>query len=373
MALKYLSEIKDLKGKKVLLRLDLNVPIEEGVITDDFRIVKILPTLEFLKNSGAKTIILAHLEDKIEKSLKKVCDKLNQYEKVSFVEDIFSSNAEEIISSLKDGDFLLSENLRKWPGEKNNDSDFSKKLASFGDIYVNEAFSASHRGHASIVGIPKYLPNYAGLLFEKEIKNLSLAFNTDKHPYVFILGGAKFETKLPLVKKFLNKADEVFILGALANDFFKDKGYEVGGSVVAEEKINLDDMINSSKIYLPLDLAVKDGINIITRKPNEVLKSEAIIDCGPETISLLKSHINEANFIVWNGPLGKYSDGRKESTKMLGEMIASGKAFSIVGGGDTISGLDKSNLDKFSFLSTAGGAMLSFLIDETLPGIKALE
>ncbi|MCC6448212.1 MAG: phosphoglycerate kinase [Chitinophagaceae bacterium] len=373
MSIKYLSSLSDLKDKKVLLRVDLNVPLEDGKISDDFRITKILPTLKFLKEAGAKTIILAHLEDKIEKSLKIVCEELNKYEKVSFIDDMFSDKTDESMSNLKSGDFVLFENLRKWPGEKKNDENFAKKMASFGDIYVNDAFSASHREHASIVGIPKFLPSYAGLLFEKEIYNLSLTFDIKKRPFVFILAGAKFETKLPLVEKFLPVADKIFVLGALANDVYKAKGFEVGTSLVSLG-MNFSKIINSNKLVLPIDVVVENSQkNKVEKFVSEVKKDEEMIDVGGGTMKMLKLEIEKSQFVLWNGPLGKFTSGMKDSTAKLGQIIVNSGAFSIVGGGDTVSALNKEDLNKFSFVSTGGGAMLDYLTKETLPGIEALK
>ena len=308
--MKFLSKAKiDLKGKKVLLRVDFNVPVKNGKIEDDFRIRQTMPTINFLKRKGAEIILLSHGNLKpVEKYL-----------------------------GMK---FALG-NLRNFPGEEKNDLEFAKKLAGLGDVYVNDAFSVSHREHASIVGLPKFLPHYAGLLFEKELKNLKSAFHPE-HPFLLILGGIKFETKLGVVNKFLRLADKIFIGGALV--------------VKAMEMPIANSPAGEKKIIFPLG-------------------DPAALDSNAQTLEILGEEIKKAKFILWNGPLGDYERGYAKGTKELARLIAKSKAKSIIGGGDTIAVVRKAkiSLNKFSFVSTAGGAMLEFLAKGTLPGIKALE
>lgn len=373
MDFKTIKDIENLRGKKVLLRLDLNVPTIDGVLRDDFRIKKSLATLNFLRDNGAKTIIISHIENPETKSLKTVYEYLSKFFNVVFFKDYFSEETRGAIERMSEGDFILLENLRIYEGEEKNYEHFAKQLSSLGEIYINDAFSVSHRNHASIVGIPKFLPSFAGILFEEEVANLSGAFNPE-HPFLFILGGAKFETKMPLIEKFLKLADFVFVGGALANNFLKEKGCETGLSVLSPKKFNLEKMLASEKLLLPTDIVVKNNQGISIKRPAQVLKEDKILDDGPETISMLEKKLSSAKFVLWNGPLGDYEKGFKEGTVELARAIARCRAKSIIGGGDTLAVISKMNLeDKFSFISTGGGAMLDFLANETLPGIEALE
>ncbi|MEK9184698.1 MAG: phosphoglycerate kinase [Patescibacteria group bacterium] len=342
--MKSIKDIQNLKGVKVLLRLDLNVP-------NDFRIRKALPTLKYLYQNGAKTIIISH----IDKTLESVAEYLNKFFKITFVKNYRNILTE--LEKINDGEMILLENIRNWQEEKNNDSKFAKELASLADIYINDAFSACHREHASIVGIPKYLPSYAGFQLEEEVKYLSRCFNPLR-PFMFILGGAKFDTKIPLIKKFLNIADYVFVGGALANNFLKEKGMDIGTSRVSIENFNLKDYLNNPKLILPIDFE---------RKGN------SIVDAGPKTVEELKKYINKSKFVLWNGPLGEYENGFKNPTLELAKIIAESGVQSVIGGGDTLSAISELGLeDKFTFVSTGGGAMIQYLADGTLPGIEAL-
>ena len=357
----------------MLLRLDLNVPIIDGVLRDDFRIKKSMATLNLLHENGAKTIIISHIESVETKSLKAVCEYLSNFFNISLLKDYFSKETKNAIDRMNEGDFMLLENLRIYEGEEKNSEHFAKQLASLGEIYVNEAFSVSHREHASIVGVPKFLPSYAGILFEEEVVNLSKAFNPE-HPFLFILGGAKFETKMPLIEKFLKLADFVFVGGALANDFFKEKGHETGLSVLSPKKFDLKKLLASDKLLLPLDVVVKNNQGVFIKTPNQVLTEDKILDDGPATISMLEKKLSLSKFVLWNGPLGDYEKGFKEGTIELARAIAKSATKSIIGGGDTLAVVSKLNLgNKFSLISTGGGAMLDFLANETLPGIEAIE
>ena len=379
-AFKTIDEAGDLKGKRVILRLDLNVPISDGKIENDFRIRQSLPTVEFLKKAGAKIIIISHIEGKGEgkgaETLLPVFLYFKNKFSVEFVKKYPSHELDQALENCQNGEIVLLENLRLDPREKANDDSFSKELAGMGDIYVDEAFSAAHRKHASIVGIPKYIPGYAGLLFKKEVENLSRAFEPAK-PFLFVLGGAKFETKMPLVDKFETNADYIFVGGALANDFFREKGLEVGKSVVSrdpETKKALKKLLDNKKIILPIDVVVENAGVRSVKKPEEVLPDDVIWDAGPETVSELKKLVNDSKFVLWNGPIGNCEIGFKEGTEELAKVIAESGADSVVGGGDTIAAIESLGLyDKFTFLSTAGGAMLDFLVNENLPGIEALK
>jgi len=281
------------------------------------------------------------------------------------------------LAGLADGQVAIVENIRNWEGEKKNDPDFAAKLAALADVYVNEAFSVAHRPHATIVGVPKLLPSYAGFNFEKEVTNLSKAFNPP-HPYLFVLGGAKFETKAPLIKKFLGIADNVFVGGALANDLQKARGYEIGDSSHSDQDFGFAEMLDNPKLLLPVDVMVEDAAgNKGLRSADGVHSGDKIWDDGEETVAGLQSFIRSAKFILWSGPLGRFETGYTEGTFALARAIADAGedgAETIVGGGDTLASIEELKLtDKFTFISTAGGAMLDFLANGTLPGIEALQ
>ncbi len=377
----YLDELdkQDLEGKRVLLRLDLNVPIVDGEVGDTYRLERIVETVDFLRHKGAQTIIVAHIEDNNGETttLLPVFDYLKGYFPLDFCSTYFTSEAVEKVLKLQNKGVLLFENLRINPGEKENDPVFAKQLSGMADIYVNDAFSVSHRKHASIVGVPEFIPHYGGLLLRQEIEHLSRAFKP-VHPFVFILGGSKFQTKLPLIKKYLDKADVVFVAGALANDIFKARGFEVGVSLISEGEISKD-ILENPKLKTFVDVTVKKENGKTEFKTlDEVSKDDYIADAGPKTIDELKDILKDAKTIVWNGPLGNYEIGFQDKTEQLAEIIAEqttkNGAESIVGGGDTIASINKLNLNhKFSFISTGGGAMMDYLVNETLPGIQALE
>jgi phosphoglycerate kinase len=274
---------------------------------------------------------------------------------------------------MKKGDIVLLENLRRETGEKKNSPSFARALSRYGEIYVNEAFSVSHREHASIIGITKYLPGYAGLQFMLEVENLSKAFNP-AHPFLFILGGAKFDTKIPLIKKYLRSADNIFIGGAIANDFFRAKGYEIGTSLVGASNFQVPLLLKAKNLILPIDVeATKNSKNRFAN-PSDVLPDECIVDVGPKTIEVLKDLVNKAGFILWNGPLGKYESGFGGATEEVLKIISKSKAKSVIGGGDTTALISKLKIeDKLGFVSTGGGATLDFLSKGTLPGIRVLK
>lgn len=369
-----IKDIKDLKGKRVVLRLDFNVPIKNGKIIETMRIDRVIPTIEYLRKKKAKIVILSHIGKDASSSLKPVVRYLNNTMNVGFVPDFRTDAAHKVADSLPEGGVVVFENLRLDDRETENDPEFAKYLASFGDIYVNDAFAVSHRAHASVVGITKYLPSYIGFLIADEIKHLSLALDPH-HPFLFILGGAKFDTKMPLLKKFMKIADSVFIGGVLANDFFRDIGLEVGASLADEHRVSLVPLLKKGKIILPSDVVVK---NIQTKKAtikhiDEVSVGESIMDVGPATIAALAPVIKKAKLIVWNGPLGYYEGGFDKGTTLLLNAIAESKAKSIIGGGDTAVMVDKLGLaDKFTFVSTGGGATLDYLADGKLPAIEAI-
>lgn len=368
-----LKDIGEIRGKRVLIRLDFNVPVLNGVVQNDFRIRQSLPTINFLKERGARLILISHLGKNGEESLEPVFTVLRKYlPEISFYSSLPPDETlKEKIENLKDGEVILLENLRKNPGEEKNGLVFSKELASLAELYVNDAFSASHREHASIVGVPNILPGYAGFLLEKEVIELSKVLNPE-HPFMFILGGAKFSTKIPLVEKYLTLADSIFIGGALAHDFWHAKGLSVGKSLL-DTDIDVSPFINQEKIILPQDLIARLGEKSEVKTIEKVLPDEVIVDAGLATIKMIAEKIKGAKLIVWNGPLGNFEIGFKEGTESLAKIISESEAYTIVGGGDTLSAIESLGLfEKFNFVSTGGGAMLDFLGTGTLPGIEVL-
>jgi len=374
--MKYLKDIPEgvLEDKRVLLRSGLNVPVENGEAVDAFRIRKALPSIHFLSSAGAKVIIVSHIGRSSEETLRPVANELKKhFPDLIFVQEGAGAHEEVVISGMNAGDVVLLENLRRNEGEKTNDEEFTKMLASFADIFVNDAFSVCHRNHASIVGIPKLLPSYAGLLLQDEVEHLSVALEPPS-PSLAIIGGAKFETKEPLIKELTERYDNVFVGGALANDIFAARGLEVGRSLVSENRPS-DDVLFHEKVIAPTDVVVEDSVdNVRTIFPNEVTKDEKIVDVGPDSIRAVTPFIKKARYILWNGPMGFYEGGFDEWTRALAKEIAKSDAQSIVGGGDTLAAIQDEHIEEaFSFISTGGGAMLEFLMnDGVLPGIEAL-
>lgn len=364
----------DFKGKKVLVRADFNVPLGENGMVDDFeswRLFKSLRTLQWLRQAEAKTIVISHLGREGE-SLLPVANYLNKKFRLGFSHQVFGQVANQMVGTLKPGETVLLENVRTESGETENSPTFAARLADYADIYVNEAFPATHREHASIVGLPAILPSYAGFQFEDEIRNLALVHMPDQ-PFLVILGGAKFGTKLQLLRQFLDAADYIFVGGALANTFFKSMGHSVGRSLV-DDSVDISDLVGHEKIVLPKDVIVEDTEgNARTVYPSDVKDDDIIYDSGLETMGQLEGYTSSAQTILWNGPLGYYEGGYDKHTKELAKLIADSPAASVVGGGDTVAAISEMELEEsFTFMSTAGGAMLDFLADGTLPGVDAL-
>lgn len=376
----------DISSKKVLIRADFNVPISNGEVVEDMRLKAVIPTLDLLIAGGAKIIFISHIEAEDvdllgQKGMAIVAkyfnEKLNR--NVQFVsgDGVINDAVESSVSNMKDGEIILLDNLRINPGEKNNDENFSKKLAGLADFYVNEAFSVSHRKHASVIGVPKFLPHFAGMELLNEIISLKTAINPP-HPFVFILGGAKFDTKLPLIKKFLDKADHIILGGALINDVYKARGYNIGKSLVSDGGIDISDIAMNSKIILAKDVVVHDADNadnIYVKKIEEVGDNDVICDLGPSILEEFKKVFAEAGFVLWNGPLGNYENGFKDQTVACARLLIESGVKGAMGGGDTVAAIQSVNteLDTNLFVSTGGGAMIDFLINESLPGIEALE
>ncbi|MEK7567595.1 MAG: phosphoglycerate kinase [Patescibacteria group bacterium] len=370
--MKLVDQIGDCAGKTIIIRADFNVPVKNGAVVDERRIDTELKTIDFVLEKQAKIILVSHIENEGEDALLPVFNVLKNKYKVTFVEANLLK-IKEAKEKLKNREIILVENIRNFKGEKENDDNFSQEFASLGDYYVNEAFPVSHRNHASIIGFPKFLPSYIGFRFKKEIEELSHAFNPP-HPFIFILGGAKFETKEPLIAKFLEIADHVFVGGALGNDFFKAKGYEIGGSITSNSTPP-QSILDNEKILIPIDVVVRASDNRhVVRGQKEILPQEIVSDAGPKTIEMLQKYIMEARMVLWNGPLGFYEKGFDGGTKEIAKIIAESRARSIVGGGDTTAAIkDLGVAERFTFISTGGGAMLEFLAKGTLPGIEVLK
>ncbi|MEK7209106.1 MAG: phosphoglycerate kinase [Patescibacteria group bacterium] len=360
---------EELTGRQVILRLDLNVPITAGKVRDDFRLKKILPTINYLRQAGARVMAISHL-GREEESLQPVADYFKNFFPTEFIPT--RAVAAELVAAAPANTVLLLENLRRETGEETNDPNFAGELAKLGDLFVNEAFASSHRAHASIVGLPHHLPSFAGFVFADEIKNLSRVFQPAR-PFTVILGGAKFETKLPVVKKLISLADQLFIYGALAHAFFKELGYELGESLVDHNTAPARPFLYHPKIILPVDVRVKNGEQVFIKRPEHLIPTDNILDVGLVSIEKLLPVIAESRFILWNGPLGNFEQGFKGSTETAAKFISGSNATTIVGGGDTIAAIRVLNLlDQFDFVSTGGGAMLDFIANGTLPGIEAL-
>jgi len=377
-----IKKYKGLKGKKVLLRADFNVSIKNGVVRDDFKIIAGLSTIRYLQRYGAKIIIISHLgkprgeyDEKL--SLKPVVTRLSRLlgKRISFVPGILDMKAGTIVSKMKNSDIVFIDNLRFNKGEEKNSKQFAKELSKLADIYVNNAFAVSHRKHSSVVAIKKYLPSFAGLLLEKEIENLNKVLKPKK-PLIIVMGGSKIKTKIALVKKLYSKADKILIGGALANNFLLARGFDMGKSLVDISSVKFAKNYKKEKILLPCDVLVKNLVTgkITVKKIREIAEDDSALDIGPETITLFSSYIKRSATIIWNGPLGMFESPRfRMGTMAIGQLIASrsgGKTFGVVGGGETVEALKKTKMqDHIDWVSTGGGAMLSYLGGETMPGL----
>lgn len=373
-------DIKILQNIPVLVRAALNEPVENGVVTDSFRLTRALPTLQYLQSKGARVVVISHIGEQGTETLAPVVQKLATMAKeVSFCDQTIGPKARDAIRQMHAGEILVLENLRRNRGEVMNSPDFAKELAALGDVFVQDSFDTCHRKHASIVTLPELLPSYAGLELESEVRELTAAL-TPAAPSLAIIGGAKFSTKEPVLDALLKDYDKVFVGGALANDFLAAAGHPIGASVVSTDgaaKIK-GLLLRNPKLVLPIDARVvkKDAPNAASARVaslNDVAADEMILDHGPATEVLLASLVGKSKQVLWNGPLGKYENGFTEATDGLAQAIASASVYSVIGGGDTIAAIEALNiLDRFSFVSIGGGAMLDFLAVGTLPGIAAL-
>lgn len=368
----------ELKGKRVLLRTILNLPTApDGSVTDIFRLRRGLPTLQYLVASGAKVIVAGYFGRKGE-SMRPVAEALQKLApemKIYFFGSSFEQSPAEA-ARLKEGEVLVLENTRQHPGEESNDPAFCSLLASMADIFVGDSLPDAHRNYASSVGVAKLLPHYAGLLMRDEVRQMDAA-RAPKHPSCAILGGAKFETKAPLIKLLLEQYDHVFIAGALANDVFKAKGFPVGRSLISKELPDAS-VLQHPHFVAPVDVTVENPAGQArVKKPADVDADDKIVDIGPDSVAALAPLLGTANFILWNGPTGLYEAGYASYTHAIAQIVmhrVEAGAHVVIGGGDTIAALEAggAQMDKMGFLSTGGGAMLEYILKGTLPGVEAL-
>lgn len=389
MRVKTIKNLQKLQNKIVFLRVDFNVAIENGKIKDDYRIKASLGTINFLVSRGARVLIASHLGKpegrfQAEYSLKPVACRLRRLLKksVKFSSEIIGPKVEKMISKLPAGGILLLENLRFASGELKNDNKFAQALASLADFYVNDALAVSHRNQASVAAIKKYLPAYAGLLLEAEVKALQRIVKPKK-PLIVIMGGAKIKTKAPLIANLEKKADKILLGGALANNFWKYQKQEIGWSLYEADSLKIVKKFFKAgkinpKIILPLDVVVQNKKRQIRLCcPGELEKDEAIFDIGPETIRAYAQDIKRAQTLVWNGPFGKFEDEHfKQGTLSVARLVAArsqGPAYGLVGGGETVAALNLSKMGEYvDWISTAGGAMLAYLGGEKMPGLEKI-
>lgn len=380
--------IKDfeLKGKRVIIRCDLNVPMRNGVVEDDTRIKSSIRTIKYAMNNGAKVILLSHLgkvkteEDKETNSLYPVSISLSKYLKkeVIFSKDTNSNNLTNMVESLKDGDVLLVENTRfedlDGKKESNCDEKLSKYWASLGDIFINDAYGSSHRSHASVTGIPKYLPSGIGFLVEKEIKKIDGLLDSNTHPFIVILGGKKVDDKITLIEKLLERCDKLLIGGAMSFTFLKVMGYNTGDSIVSDNHLDFCKNIlekHEDKIVLPIDFVLESGVKDIT----DFSDKDIGYDIGPKTIKLFEKELAVAKRAIVNGPMGMFEDEKyTNGTKKILRILDKHKIKTVVGGGDTASAVNKLGYgESFYHVSTGGGATMKYLEDKTLVGIEVIE
>ncbi|KQL40100.1 phosphoglycerate kinase [Bacillus sp. FJAT-25509] len=381
----------DVKGKRVFCRVDFNVPMANGEVTDDTRIRAALPTIQYLIENGAKVILASHLgrpkgqvnEDmRLNAVATRLSEKLGK--NVIKTDEAYGPKVQEAISKMNEGDVLLLENVRFYPGEEKNDEALAKEFASLADVYVNDAFGAAHRAHATTAGIAKFIPAVAGFLMEKEISVLGKALSNPERPFTAIIGGAKVRDKISVIENLLEKVDNLIIGGGLAYTFLKAKGYEIGQSLLEEDKIDLANEFMQKaeakgvKFYMPIDAIIADkfGEDANTQQVDidGIPADWQALDIGPKTTALYADVINSSKLVIWNGPMGVFEiDKFAQGTKGVAQALADSDAYSIIGGGDSAAAAEKFGLaDKMSHISTGGGASLEFMEGKELPGVAVL-
>ncbi len=376
----------DLDGKKVIIRCDLNVPMKDNLIEDDTRIKSSIRTIKYAVNNGAKVILLSHLgkvkteDDKRSNSLYPVSVRLSEYleKKVLFSYDTRSDELSKMVSQLENGDVLLIENTRfedlDGNKESNCDPELSRYWAGLGDIFINDAYGSSHREHASVTGIPKFLPSGVGFLVEKEIKKIDGVLDSNTHPFIVVLGGKKVDDKITLIENLLDRCDKLLIGGAMAFTFLKSKGYNTGDSIVSDKYLEFcEKMLDmySEKIVLPVDFVLEGGIKNI----DDFTDSDIGYDIGTKTVKLFEKELVNAKRVIINGPMGMFEDDRyTNGTNNILRVLDKNKIKTVVGGGDTASAVNKLGYgDSFYHISTGGGATMKYLEDKILVGIEVIE
>ena len=388
-----LNKNLDLKGKKVLLRVDLNVPMKNGAITETSRIEKIIPTINLLLEKQAKIIIISHIgrpKGKVVEgmSLKPISEKLSFLlnKEVLFNKEPINKSTLLEINKISNGKIIMLENIRFNEGEELNNNEFSKKISDLGDIYINDAFSCSHRSHASVEGITKYIPSYFGLQITEEINALKKITSEIEKPVSLIIGGSKISTKIKIINNLIKKFNNIIIVGGMGNTMLKHTGSNIGKSICENECGSLiKEILENSKKYnceitIPKDAIVSTDLNGEGKEKNinEIKDNEMILDIGSKTISSIETIISNSRTILWNGPAGyfenpNFQNGTKKILELISQKTSNDKIFSVAGGGETVAAINKfKKFDSFTFVSTAGGAFLEYLEGKTLPAIKAL-
>ncbi len=379
----------DVRGKRVLVRVDLNVPLKEGSVADDTRIRAVLPTLNYLLEQDAAVILCSHLgrpkgktvpELRMDPVARRLAELLGR--PVKKLDECVGPEVEAVVKAMQPGDVALLENTRFHPEERANDPEFARQLAALAEIYVNDAFGAAHRAHGSTEGVTHYLPAVAGFLMEKELEFLGQAIESPDHPYVAILGGAKISDKIGVIENLLKQCDRLLIGGGMANTFFKAMGFEVGDSLIEDKAVETAESLlkqAGGTLVLPVDVVIADAFDNDARTrvvaPNEVTPGWRILDVGPKTVSTFESALGGAKMVVWNGPLGVFEmPNFAKGTFAVARLLANMGGTTIIGGGESAAAVRQAGLaDRMSHVSTGGGASLEFLEGKTLPCVAALE